>query len=279
MNKEQVMATTPSRDTVLCISLAGRPGSFGVRFHNHLYQQLGLDYYYKAMSTDDLPAAIAGIRALGIRGCGVSMPYKEACMALVDEIDPSAAAIESVNTLVNNAGHLKAYNTDYLAVRQLLEAHQVDPATAFALRGSGGMAKAVASALRDAGFGEGIIVARNEQTGRQLADVCGYRWVAELGDLCPPMLVNVTPIGMAGGPDAEVLAFSENAIAAAERVFDVVAMPARTPLIQRAEALGKPVITGLDVIALQALEQFVLYTGIRPSREQVEAAVAFARKV
>jgi shikimate dehydrogenase len=279
MKMEQVMATTPSRDTVLCISLAGRPGTFGVRFHNHLYQQLGLDYYYKAMTTDDLPAAVAGIRALGIRGCGVSMPYKEACMALVDEIDPSAAAIESVNTLVNNAGHLKAYNTDYLAVRQLLEAHQVDPATAFALRGSGGMAKAVASALRDAGFREGIIVARNEQAGRQLADVCGYRWVAELGDLCPPMLVNVTPIGMAGGPEADVLAFSENAIAAAERVFDVVAMPARTPLIQRAEALGKPVITGLDVIALQALEQFVLYTGVRPSREQVEAAVAYARNV
>lgn len=118
------MPTTPSRDTVLCISLAGRPGTFGVRFHNHLYQQLGLDFYYKAMRTDDLPAAVAGIRALGIRGCGVSMPYKEACMALVDEIDPSAAAIDSVNTLVNCNGHLKAYNTDYLAVRQLLVQHQ-----------------------------------------------------------------------------------------------------------------------------------------------------------
>jgi len=277
MKKEQVMATTPSRDTVLCISLAGRPGTFGVRFHNHLYQQLGLDYYYKAMTTDDLPAAVAGIRALGIRGCGVSMPYKEACMALVDKIDPSAAAIESVNTLVNTDGQLKAYNTDYLAVRHLLEQHQVDPATAFALRGSGGMAKAVASALRDAGFEEGVIVARNEQAGRQLADVCGYRWVAELGDLCPPMLVNVTPIGMAGGQEAEHLAFSEQAIAAAERVFDVVAMPAQTPLIRRAQALGKPVITGLEVIALQALEQFVLYTGVRPTAQQVEAAVAFAR--
>ncbi len=258
------MSTTPSRDTVLCISLAGRPGTFGVRFHNHLYQQLGRDFYYKAMRTDDLPAAVAGIRALGIRGCGVSMPYKEACMALVDEIDPSAAAIESVNTLVNTGGHLKAYNTDYLAVRQLLAQHQVDPGTAFA--------------LRDAGFAEGIIVARNEQAGRQLADVCGYRWLAELGDICPPMLVNVTPIGMAGGPEAEVLAFSEHAIAAAERVFDVVAMPAQTPLIRRAQALGKPVITGLEVIALQALEQFVLYTGIRPTRAQVDAAVAYARE-
>jgi shikimate dehydrogenase len=139
------------------------------------------------------------------------------------------------------------------------------------------MAKAVASALRDAGFAEGIIVARNEQAGRQLADVCGYRWVPEPGDICPPMLVNVTPIGMAGGLEAEELAFPEHAIAAAERVFDVVAMPAQTPLIRRAQALGKPVITGLEVIALQALEQFVLYTGVRPTREQVDAAVAYAR--
>lgn len=271
------MILSPSSATVLCISLAGRPGTFGVRFHNHLYQQLGLDYYYKAMTTQDLPAAVAGIRALGIRGCGVSMPYKEACMALVDEVDPSALAIESVNTLVNTDGHLKAYNTDYLAVRQLLQGHQVDPGTGFALRGSGGMAKAVASALRDAGFADGTIVARNEQAGRHLADVCGYRWLPELGDLCPPMLVNVTPIGMAGGPEADQLAFAEHAIAAAERVFDVVAMPARTPLIQRAQALGKPVITGLEVIALQALEQFVLYTGMRPTDEQVAAAVAFAQ--
>ncbi len=272
------MAHVPGKDTVLCISLAGRPGRFGVRFHNHLYEQLGLDFYYKAMTTQDLPAAVNGIRALGIRGCGVSMPYKEACMALVDEIDPSAAAIDSINTLVNDGARLKAYNTDYLAVRQLLERHRVDPSTAFALRGSGGMAKAVASALRDAGFTRGTIVARNEQAGRQLADSCGYRWQADLGDLCPPMLVNVTPIGMAGGVEAEHLAFGLEAIAAAQLVFDVVAMPARTPLIIEAERQGKAVITGLEVIALQALEQFVLYTGVRPTPEQVQLAVAFARE-
>lgn len=271
------MPTTPSRDTVLCISLAGRPGTFGVRFHNHLYQQLGLDFYYKAMRTDDLPAAVAGIRALGIRGCGVSMPYKEACMALVDEIDPSAAAIESVNTLVNCNGHLKAYNTDYLAVRQLLAQHQVDPGTAFALRGSGGMAKAVASALRDGGYANGVIVARNETAGRALAKHLGYEWQAELGDLRPQVLINVTPIGMTGGPEAQALAFEANAIDAADTLFDVVAIPSETPLIVRGRAKGKRVITGLEVIAIQALEQFVLYTGVRPTQEQFEKAVAFAR--
>ena len=267
----------PSKDTTLCISLAGRPGTFGVRFHNHLYEQLGLDYYYKAMTTADLPAAVAGIRALGIRGCGVSMPYKEASIALVDELDPSVAAIDSLNTIVNTAGHLKAYNTDYLAVRQLIDRHHLDPAQAFVLRGSGGMAKAVACAFRDAGFAQGVILARNEAAGRGLAQNCGYQWRTELGGLRPALLVNVTPIGMAGGAEADELAFSSDAIDAAQTVFDVVAMPARTPLIVAAEARGKAVITGLDVIALQALEQFVLYTGVRPSEEQVARAVAFAR--
>nr|WP_189395998.1 shikimate 5-dehydrogenase [Pseudomonas laurentiana] len=271
------MRMVPSKDTVLCMSLAGRPGTFGVRFHNHLYQQLGLDFYYKAMTTTDLPAAIGGIRALGIRGCGVSMPYKEACMALVDELDPSAAAIDSINTIVNTAGHLKAYNTDYLAVRQLLARHRLDPAMSFVLRGSGGMAKAVACALRDAGFANGTLVARNEAAGRRLAQVCGYGWQAESGSVRAQLLINVTPIGMADGPDADQLAFQPEAIEAAQCVFDVVAMPVQTPLIGQAQALGKSVITGLDVIALQALEQFVLYTGVRPTDEQVAAAVAYAR--
>ncbi|NBA95581.1 shikimate 5-dehydrogenase [Pseudomonas sp. R5(2019)] len=271
------MPLIPNKDTVLCMSLAGRPGTFGVRFHNHLYEQLGLNYYYKAMTTRDLPAAVGGIRALGIRGCGVSMPFKEACIPLVDELDPSAAAIQSINTVVNTDGHLKAYNTDYLAIRQLIEQHQLAPDTSFALRGSGGMAKAVASAFRDAGFKRGTIVARNAEAGRSLALACGYEWQAELGVLRPQLLVNVTPIGMSGGAEADELSFEVDAIEAAQTVFDVVALPPQTPLVLKGQALGKQVITGLEVIALQALEQFVLYTGVRPSAEQVSKAVEYAR--
>jgi len=271
------MTIVPTRDTVLCMSLAGRPGTFGVRFHNHLYQQMGLDYYYKAMTTHDLPAAVAGIRALGIRGCGVSMPFKEACIALVDELDESAAAIASINTIVNTDGRLKAYNTDYIAIRQLIDRHGLDRSLRVAVHGSGGMAKAVASALRDAGFSNGMIVARNEQTGQALAQACGYHWQAELGEERPSLLVNVTPIGMSGAPQASELAFCAQAIDAATHVFDVVAMPAETPLIQHARAQGIPVITGLEVIAIQALEQFVLYTGVRPTAEQLHLATQFAR--
>jgi len=271
------MLMNPNKDTQLCMSLSGRPGNFGLRFHNHLYEQLGLNFYYKAFSSQDLPGAVAGIRALGIRGCGVSMPFKEACIALVDELDPSAAAIQSINTIVNTDGHLKAYNTDYIAIAQLLKSHAVPQASSFALRGSGGMAKAVASALRDGGYRNGLILARNASAGRALADSLGYRWQAELGEERPQMLINVTPIGMAGGSEAEQLAFPAEVIDKAQTVFDVVAIPAETPLIVQARATGKQVITGLEVIAIQALEQFVLYTGVRPSEAQFQQAVAFAR--
>jgi shikimate dehydrogenase len=257
--------------TRLCMSLAARPGTFGSRFHNHLYDALGLDYVYKAFTTTDLTGAVAGIRALGIRGCAVSMPFKEAVIPMLDGLRDSAAAIDSVNTIVNDDGELLGYNTDYSAVRELVEPL---PRMPFLLRGSGGMAKAVATALVDAGFTDGAIAARNEAAGRALADRLGCRWQAEAdGDAA--LLVNVTPLGMTGA-DQDALAFTREQVAAAAVVIDAVAKPVDTPLLRAAQAAGKRVVTGAQIATLQALAQFVLYTGVRPSDAQVAAAEAHA---
>lgn len=266
-----------SKDTTLCISLAARPSNFGTRFHNFLYEALDLDYLYKAFTTSDLAAAIGGVRALGIRGCAISMPFKEACIPMVDELDASAKAIHSINTIVNTQGRLKAYNTDYIAIARLLAEHHIPSNLVFALQGSGGMAKAVACALKDAGFKAGHIVARNEAAGRHLAELYGFDWQPSMAGLQAELLINVTPLGMAGGADAETLSFSEAAIQEAKVIFDVVALPPETPLIRHARAQGKQVITGAEVFAIQAVEQFVLYTGIRPSDELFRQAAKFAR--
>jgi shikimate dehydrogenase len=266
-----------SKDTVLCMSLAGRPSDVGTRFHNFLYAELGLDFVYKAFTTTDLAAAIAGVRALGIRGCGVSMPYKEACLELVDEADGSAEAIGSVNTIVNTGGRLRAYNTDYLAIATVLADRQVPADHTFAVLGSGGMAKAVVAALRGAGFHAGTVVARNPRTGADLAERYGYAWRAEVGADRPRLLVNATPVGMSGGPAADALPVAPEVVDAAGTVLDVVAVPALTPLVRRARAQDKQVITGAEVIALQAVEQFVLYTGFRPSDDQVRQASDYSR--
>jgi len=266
-----------NKDTRLCISLAARPSNIGTRFHNHLYEVLGLDFVYKAFTTTDIAGAIGGVRALGIRGCSVSMPFKEDVLSLVDEVEPSAQAIHSVNTIVNDDGYLRASNTDYLAVQRLIDEHQLDAAGRVMIRGSGGMASAVGAAFRDHGFGSGIVIARNDDAGRALADRLGYDYAGEVGAHVADVIVNVTPIGMAGGPESSERAFDDATIAAATTVFDVVALPSETPLIQAARAAGVDVVTGAEVIALQAAEQFERYTGVRPTAAQVSEASAVSR--
>jgi shikimate dehydrogenase len=270
-----------SKDTRLCMSLAARPSNIGTRFHNHLYDVLGLDFIYKAFTTTDIVAAIGGVRALGIRGCSVSMPFKEDVIALVDEVEQSARAIHSVNTIVNDVsvpgGQLTASNTDYLAVQRLIDERGLDPAATVLIRGSGGMASAVGAAFRDHGFRSGTVVARNDAAGRALAERLDYDYAPEVGARSASVIVNVTPLGMAGAPEAIAQAFDDRAIGDARTVFDVVALPSETPLITAARAAGVDVITGAEVIALQAAEQFERYTGVRPTAEQIAEASAISR--
>lgn len=224
-----------NKDMQVCISLSGRPSNLGTRFHNFLYDELGLNFVYKAFTTDDLEGAVRGIRALGLRGCSVSMPFKEAIIPLVDNLEPSALAIESVNTVVNEDGLLTASNTDYEAVAQLLDEHGVDPTSRVIVRGSGGMAKAVVAAFRGAGFDDVTVLARNEHAGSALAEKYGYAWTAREPEPDFDVIVNVTPLGMRGA-DEDALAFDGAFVQRASVVFDVVAFPAETPLGRGAPA-------------------------------------------
>lgn len=266
-----------NKDTQLCMSLSGRPSNFGTTFHNYLYEKLGLNFVYKAFTTQDIEHAIKGVRALGIRGCAVSMPFKESCMPFLDEISSSAQAIQSVNTIVNDNGYLKAYNTDYIAIEKLIAKYQLSADAAVIVHGSGGMAKAVVAAFKNARFENLKVFARNPQTGRYLADLYGYEYLASLENVRGDILINVTPIGMRGGKEEFALPFPETMIDQANIVFDVVAMPIETPFIQYAQHQGKQVISGAEVMVLQAVEQFELYTHQRPSDELIEQAATFAR--
>ncbi len=264
------------KDMTLCISLAGRPSNLGTRFHNRLYDELGLPFVYKAFTTDDVAGALAGVRALGIRGCSVSMPFKEAVIPLVDELEESAAVIGSVNTIVNDGGRLIASNTDQEAVAQLIA--PLDASLPVVVRGSGGMAKAVVAAFRGAGFEDVVVLARNGGAGPALADRYGYRWAGSPGAPAEgAVLVNATPLGMTGA-DADALAFELPHVRAASTVLDVVAVPEVTPLLRAAREAGVPVLTGTQVAALQAARQFERYTGTALTPEQVEAAAAFSRQ-
>lgn len=261
----------------VCISLAARPTNLGTRFHNFLYDELELNFVYKAFTTQDLQGAVTGMRALGFRGASISMPFKEAIIPMLDDLEPSAKSIDSVNTVVNNNSVLTGSNTDFEAVLTLLNSSSIDRSSQVLVRGSGGMAKAVVAAFKQAGFENLTLTARNKETGSSLATQFGYTFDEQaLANASFDLLVNVTPIGMIGENGSE-LAFSSELIAAAVSVFDVVASPAETPLIAEARSQGKNLITGAQVHTLQAALQFERYTGVKLTPEQIARASEFSR--
>jgi shikimate dehydrogenase len=266
-----------NKDMQVCISLAARPTNLGTRFHNFLYDELNLNFVYKAFTTTDLQGAVTGMRALSFRGASISMPFKEAIIPMLDGLEPSAKAIDSVNTVVNNNGVLTGSNTDFEAVLTLLKSSSIDQLAKVLVRGSGGMAKAVVAAFKEAGFENLSVTSRNKEAGSALAAQYGYAFDENaLNNTSFDVLVNVTPIGMTGEYEAE-LAFSKDLIAAADTVFDVVASPSETPLIAAARSQGKNLITGAQVHALQAALQFEKYTGVTLSEEQIARASEFSR--
>ncbi|WP_342341739.1 hypothetical protein [Croceicoccus mobilis] len=168
---------------------------------------------------------------------------------------------------------LTGHNADFIAVRNLSKANDFDLSTRLILRVSGGMAKAVEAALHHLGFDNGIIVARNAGTGSVLARQ--YDRCADLPDLGTALLINVTLLRMEGG-NQNAVAFPVDHAAKARIAIDVIAQLAGSPFIRLAREARKLAISGANVIVLQAIEQFVLYTGVRPDADMVEEAAASA---
>src|SRR6185503_19793813 len=95
-----------------CGSLSLHPSPLGAAMHLAVYRALELPFTYVPFAVTELGGAIHGMRALGIRGYGISMPYKQAVIPLLDALDPLAATIGAVNTVVNDGGRLTGHNTD-----------------------------------------------------------------------------------------------------------------------------------------------------------------------
>ncbi len=261
--------------TVFCVSVAARPSTLGYTLFNAAFQHAGLNMAYRPVLVDDeqgLRDAIAGMRGLRIRGCGVSMPYKRAILSLVDRIDPIARRIGAANTIVHDGGVLTAHNTDYRAAYHLLAAHGVDHSTDVLLLGAGGVASAIACALSDLGA-HVTVAARSSAQGVAFARRWNARYLPfERASACAAdVLINATPVGMA--PDTDALPLPAAELSRFELVADLVAKPSETALVRAAQGLGKRVIRG-DAFALeQAVHQYRLYTGQEPPVEVMRDAL------
>lgn len=259
--------------TTLCISLAERPSNFGITVHNAGYQALGLNFLYKAVRPHELAAAIAGIRGLGIRGCGVSMPYKIDVMSLVDEVGDEAAAVGAINTIVNDDGYLKGFNTDVSGARRALADIGLNSADKVLVLGAGGAARAILYALADYPVADIAVAARREESVVELQTQGPLSWIPweQRDSVESTVLINATPIGMA--PEIDKLPVAISTIGRNRAIFDVVANPSVSRLISEVQKFGgKIAITGLTMALYQAADQFRLYTGCEPPLDAMRAA-------
>jgi shikimate dehydrogenase len=223
-----------------------------------------------------LAGAIAGLRALGIRGCGVSMPFKEPVLALLDELAPSAREVGAVNTIVNDAGKLTGHNTDVLAASAALARVGFVSSERVLLLGAGGVARAVRSALASLGARDVHVSARNLARANAFAtatSAVAVPW-SERMLVRPDLVIHATPIGMS--PDSAECPLEDGGLASARAVVEIVASPAETALLRRARELGKRCSSGPEFSLDQAAAQFELYTGQAAPREAMERALAGA---
>lgn len=211
------------------------------------------------------------------RGCNVTIPHKQAVMALIDRIDPAAERIGAVNTVVPEDGKLVGYNTDYIGFLEplqplLAQGHLFRMAR---IIGAGGAAKAVALALHDHGF-TCVIIARDPEKAKALREAFepDDRLVAPLDIFAEPtdfpfddregildLVVNTTSLGMTGQPPL-LLDFSH--VPPGSVIYDIVYAPLETPLLAEARARGLPAIDGLHMLIGQAAAAFARFFG-RPA--------------
>ena len=182
-------------------------------------------------------------------GLNVTIPYKKAVMPLLDEISPEAAAIGSVNTIVNRAGKLTGYNTDAFGFTWLLQKSGVDVAGKKALVfGSGGASVTVCHVLKSLGADPVVVISRSGENNYENLD----------RHTDAKILVNATPLGMYPGNGVSPVDLT--CFDTPECVLDVVYNPARTALILQAEALHIPHASGLSMLVAQAKKACEYFT-------------------
>ncbi|HEY5673872.1 MAG TPA: shikimate dehydrogenase, partial [Malonomonas sp.] len=229
------------------------------------------------VTSQSLPQAIEGMRALNIAGINLTIPHKEAVLPLLDEIDPRAALIGAVNTVVNQRGRLHGYNTDGLgflrSAEQELGFHPQE--SRVLLLGAGGACRAAAVALADAEVSCVCIANRSlERAERLVADLQGYFPAVTFSALAfgegaflaslktADLLVNTTAVGLAG---ESLDFFPLEDIKPSALIYDMVYSRAETPLMKAAHSHGLRAVDGLGMLASQGEEAFYLWTGMRPT--------------
>lgn len=240
--------------------------SLSPALHNRAFAELGLNKVYVPFPVEDVEAALNGFRATGVRGLSVTIPHKQAVIPFLDTIDPVAARIGAVNTLLVKDGRIHGHNTDWQGANQAL-AEVVDlSGTEVVLLGAGGSARALGFGLLEAGA-KVVVASRTPARGLALAAEmnCEWRPLAEVGELAAEVLVNATSVGMA--PEIDAMPVPGEILSGYRVVMDIVYSPLETKLLREAAGAGCQVIDGLAMLLYQGAAQFEIWTGLKAPLE------------
>jgi shikimate dehydrogenase len=242
--------------------------------HNAALAAVGLrDWRYLKLPLppDRFAETVRALPDAGFRGINVTIPHKEAALALADEATDTAVAVGAANTLTFlPSGAIHADNTD---VPGLLEALPVDPAGRTALvLGAGGAARAAVHALRRAGAADVMVWNRTRERAERLVAELGGRVVDAPESAA--VLVNCTSVGLSETDSPfKSLPIQADTLGVGSYVADMVYRPGGTHLLAEARRRGATVVTGLEILVAQGAASFERWTDMTAPRQAMRAAV------
>lgn len=240
--------------------------SLSPAIHNTAFAQLGLDWVYAAfdVSPGEAQSALDAMRTLRLGGLSVTMPHKEAVAGAVDSLDPAAAALRSVNTVVPQSdGSLMGYSTDGAGFVASLAAVGVSVANrTVCVLGAGAAARSIVDALGRSGAARVAVINRTAAAAEEAALLAGAVGVVgsltDLGDA--HIVINATSVGMGG----DEMPCDPSALHAGQVVADIVYHPRDTALLRSARSAGATTVEGLGMLVHQAALQQQLWHGLLP---------------
>ncbi len=239
--------------------------------HNYLFRRHKINAVYLAFRITDIASGISAMKALGISGASITIPFKETVMDFLDEVDKEAREIGAVNTVLNDGGTLSGFNTDCYGAVAPLKGVRIK-GRRVGIVGAGGAARAVGFGIKKNG-GRITIVNRSGATGETLAEALGADFLPldRIADQTFDIIINTTPVGIAFDTDATPV--PKHLLSREMVVMDIVYNPVETKLIKEAREMGCRTVDGLEMFVSQGAKQFEIWTGIRPSKEEIRSTV------
>ncbi|MGE5894688.1 MAG: shikimate dehydrogenase [bacterium] len=256
--------------------------SLSPEMHNAAFDVLGLNFCYIAFAVHpaSLTRAIEGVRAMNFRGVNVTVPHKEQVLLMLDAVDEEASFIGAVNTVVNDNGHLKGFNTDGRGFMRSLTESGIDPRgkNVFIL-GAGGASRAVSYYLAKTADSLCLFDLDKQKAAHLLSDLKTLNPRVSFAEekekiYTSDIVINATPLGLK--PD-DPLPLDPDRLFPGQAVIDLIYRD--TPLMQSSREKGCRTMNGLGMLLWQGALAFELWTGISAPVETMRTALltGFAR--